>query len=120
MTPEIQGDTETGPGQAHGMETAYSLYDALIGINVPSDKARAVAQALERDMTATFVTKPDLEVVHKDLRREIELLRKDLRTEIELIRKDVALQRSSLIIWLGSAQVATAGLLFTALQIFGR
>jgi hypothetical protein len=91
------------------METAYSLYDALIGINVPSDKARAVAQALERDMTATFVTKPDLEVVHKDL-----------RTEIELLRKDVALQRSSLIIWLGSAQVATAALLFTALQIFGR
>ncbi len=42
------------------MEVSYALYDALIGINVPSDKAREVAQALERDMTATIATKADL------------------------------------------------------------
>ena len=31
----------------------YSLYDALVSISVPSEKARAVVDAMERDMSAT-------------------------------------------------------------------
>jgi hypothetical protein len=38
----------------------YSLYDALVSINVPSDKARAVVDAMERDMSTTLATKQDL------------------------------------------------------------
>jgi len=34
----------------------YSLYDALVSINVPSDKARAVADAMERDMELLSTT----------------------------------------------------------------
>jgi hypothetical protein len=35
-------------------------YDALVSINVPSDKARAVVDAMERDMGTTLATKQDL------------------------------------------------------------
>jgi hypothetical protein len=38
----------------------YSLYDALVSISVPSDKARAVVDAMERDMGTTLATKQDL------------------------------------------------------------
>ena len=42
------------------MDYLYSLYDALVSINVPSDKARAVVDAMERDMGTTLATKQDL------------------------------------------------------------
>lgn len=38
------------------MDYLYSLYDGLIGINVPNDKARAVVAVMERDMTTTIAT----------------------------------------------------------------
>ncbi len=41
------------------MDYLYSLYDALLSINVPGDKARAVVDAMERDMGTTLATKPD-------------------------------------------------------------
>ena len=37
----------------------YSLYDALVSISVPSDKARAVVDAMERDMSTALATKQD-------------------------------------------------------------
>ncbi len=42
------------------MNYLYSLYDALVSISVPSDKARAVVDAMERDMGTTLATKQDL------------------------------------------------------------
>ena len=41
------------------MDYRYSLYDALVSINVPSDKARAVVDAMEREMGTTLATKQD-------------------------------------------------------------
>mgnify|MGYP006316935533 FL=1 len=38
------------------MDYLYSLYDALVSINVPSDKARAVVDAMERDMELLSTT----------------------------------------------------------------
>ena len=38
------------------MEFLYSLYDALIGIHVPGDKARPVVDAMERDMGTMLAT----------------------------------------------------------------
>ena len=35
-------------------------YDALVSINVPNDKARAVVDAMERDMDTTLATKTDV------------------------------------------------------------
>jgi hypothetical protein len=35
------------------MDYLYSLYGALVSISVPGDKARAVVDAMERDMGTT-------------------------------------------------------------------
>jgi hypothetical protein len=39
---------------AQAMSYLYSLYDALVSISVPADKARAVVDAMERDMENRF------------------------------------------------------------------
>jgi hypothetical protein len=84
----------------------YSLYDALIGINVPNDKARAVVDATERDMNTTLATKSDLL-----------LLRQELKTDIVLLRKDMEAIESRLAIRLGSITVLAMGVLFAALKL---
>ncbi len=38
------------------MNYLYSLYDALVSISVPSDKALAVVDAMELDMGTTLAT----------------------------------------------------------------
>jgi hypothetical protein len=106
------------------MSFQFSLYHALVGIDVPPEKAKAVIDALERDMDATLATKPDILLLRKD----VDLLRQDVRHEIanlrgdiEQLRKDVArdleLQRASMTVRLGSIQVVTASLLFAALKL---
>ena len=45
---------------AQVMNYLYSLYDALVSISVPADKARAVVDAMEREMGTTLATKRDL------------------------------------------------------------
>lgn len=84
----------------------YSLYDALVSINVPNDKARAVVDAMERDMGTTLATKADLQI-----------LRGELRQEITLVRKDLEILATSVTIRLGSILVVGLGLLFAALKL---
>lgn len=60
------------------MDYLYALYDALVSINVPNDKARAVVDAMEWDMGTTLATKADLQVFRAEVRQEIALVRKDL------------------------------------------
>ena len=50
------------------MDYRYSLYDALVSINVPSDKARAVVDAMERDMGTTLATRQDQKFETLELR----------------------------------------------------
>ena len=67
------------------MEYLYSLYDALVSINVPSDKARAVVDAMERDMGTTLATKQDLLLIRQEVENRYELLSREigsLRTEM--------------------------------------
>jgi hypothetical protein len=77
----------------------YSLYDALVSINVPSDKARAVVDAMERDMGTTLATKKDLEaqslITKKDLeaqtlvtKKDLELLRLATKQDIDILRME--------------------------------
>jgi hypothetical protein len=88
-----------------------ALYDALVSINVPSDKARAVVDAMERDMGMTLATKQDLEVMklatrqdfekvslatkqdlvllRQELKQDVELLRQELRQDIQLLRQEM-------------------------------
>ena len=77
------------------MAYLYSLYDALVSISVPADKARAVVDAMERDMGATLATKQDLELLRmatkqdiESLRQYIESLRQETRQEFALVRQE--------------------------------
>jgi len=90
----------------HSVDYLYSLYDALVSINVPSDKARAVVDAMERDMATTIATKADLQLV-----------KQELKSEISLVRKDMELLSTTMTVRLGSMQMFGLGLLFAALKL---
>lgn len=90
----------------HSVDYLYSLYDALVSINVPSDKARAVADAMERDMATTIATKADLQ-----------LLKQELKSELSLVRKDMELLSTTMTVRLGSMLMLGLGLLFAALKL---
>lgn len=88
------------------MDYLYSLYDALVSINVPNDRARTVVDAMERDMSTTLATKVDLE-----------LLRSELRQETVLIRKEMELLATTMTVRLGSMLMIGLGMLFAALKL---
>jgi len=95
------------------MSFQVSLYDALVSIAVPADKARAVADAMERDMGAAWATKSDILL----LRQELGQLKQEMNLEFNLVRKEMEILRSSMTVRLGSIQVVAAGLLFAALKL---
>ncbi len=128
------------------MSYLYSLYDALVSINVPSDKARAVVDAMERDMLTQLASKSDLENLRVAVKADIENLRVAVKADIENLRVAVKaeiaavnanidamgaridalrqefrleqeLLRSSMTIRLGSMFVVGLGLLFAALKL---
>ena len=90
----------TWPRDATAVSYLYSLYDALISIAVPADKARAVVDAMEHDMGTMLATKPDLEnlrlATKSDLenqrlatKSDLDSLRSATRQDLELLRKDL-------------------------------
>jgi hypothetical protein len=82
----------------------YSLYDALVSINVPSDKARAVVDAMERDMGTTLATKQDLLFLRQELqsfatKSEIMGLNQDfqlLKQDFRLLGQEMGSMRTEL------------------------
>jgi hypothetical protein len=124
----------------HSVDYLYSLYDALVSINVPTDKARALVDAMERDMSATIATKADLQLLRQELvgqmallatrdevvsirseiasvRGELAGLRQDqvlVRTEMDLMASNLSQQ---LTVRMGSMLVVSLGLLFAALKL---
>ena len=56
------------------MSVVYSLYDALVSINVPDEKTKAVIDAMEREMMDKLATKADLAHVRELLSRDIQAL----------------------------------------------
>ena len=121
------------------MVIANTLFDALVTANVPRDQAHAVVEALEHRMTSELATKADLAreiselrlATKADLTREISGLRAemkaDLAREIAAVKVEIAKLDAKitdlqlkLTIRMGAMMVATASLLFTAQQIFGR
>jgi len=121
------------------MDFLYSLYDALVSIHVPNDKARAVVDAMERDMATHLATKTDLDSLRLTTKADVELLRhettsgfaaarRDLETGLTLVRKDIESQGASLrkdidaqgsqtVIRLGAVIVVVAGLVLTMIQL---
>ena len=99
----------------------YSLYDALVSINVPSDKARAVVDAMERDMGTTLATKQDLKAFATredllELRQDVELLGQRLEGVRVELGKDIEALQLRLTVRLGGMIVAGFGLMIAAMS----
>lgn len=92
------------------MDYLDSLYDALVSINVPNDKARAVVDAMKRDMATTIATKADLQLLRSELHQECALIRKDM----EIMATTIS---TTIIVRTGSMLVVAIGLLFAALKL---
>lgn len=75
------------------MDYLYSLYDALVSINVPNDKARAVVDAMERDMATTLATKADLHLLKQELtfamNTDLQSLKQELKTDVQSVRQEL-------------------------------
>ena len=71
------------------MDFLYSLYDALVGINVPGDKARAVVDAMERDMGTALATKADLQMFKQELKQDIGSVRQELKRDIVSVHQEL-------------------------------
>ena len=99
------------------MDYLYSLYDALTSINVPNDKARAVVDAMERDMGAVIATKSDLQLLRQELRESNALIRKDMEILSGRIDNRIDMLSTTMTIRLGSMLMMGFGLLFAALKL---
>jgi hypothetical protein len=103
------------------MNSLYSLYDALVSIDIPSERARAVVDAMERDMTSVLATKSDLAALQLMLKQDIDAKHALLGQEIASLRDSfeyrMELMRSSMTVRLGSMQMVGLGLLFAALKL---
>ncbi len=127
----------------HSVDYLYSLYDALVSINVPNDKARAVVDAMERDMSMTITSKSDLQLLKQELasaiarlasrdemlafkaevkadiaelRQAIALIHKDMEILSTSVHKDMEILSTSMTVRLGSLQIVGLSVLFAALK----
>ena len=112
------------------MDYLYSLYDALVSINVPSDKARAVVDAMERDMGTTLATKHDLlQLATREdllgtkqdvvlLRQEIQFLKRDMENRFAFQDQKIDTLELRLTVKLGSMMVVGFGLTIAALRFW--
>jgi hypothetical protein len=80
------------------MKTELALYQALISINVPEQKANAVIEALETDMQSLLAIKADIAA---------------LRTEL---KSDIAQVELKLTLLMGVMMSFTAGVIITAVK----
>jgi len=96
----------------------YSLYDALVSINVPSDKARAVVDAMERDMGTTLATKQDLLLIRQEIENRYTLLSREIDSLRGEVGKDLEALRLSMTLRLGSTLVVGFGVLLAALRLW--
>jgi hypothetical protein len=92
------------------MSVVYSLYDALVSIKVPDEKAKAVIDAMEREMMDKLATKADLASVRELVSKDLEMLRFSMDHKFEQLE-------SRLTIRLGAISAVLMGLLFGLLQL---
>ena len=105
------------------MDYLYSLYDALVSINVPSDKARAVVDAMERDMGTTLATKQDLLplATREDLlgtKQDLQFLRQELENRFALMSQKIDTLELRTTVKLGSMLFVGFGLTIAALRFW--
>jgi hypothetical protein len=78
------------------MSVVYSLYDALVSINVPDEKAKAVIDAMEREMMEKLATKSDLENVRLATKADLSGFRTEISGELKLLRQEMSAMGNSL------------------------
>ena len=100
------------------MAYRYSLYDALVSISVPSDKARAVVDAMERDMGATLATKQDLELHWLATKQDLELLRQELAGVRNELKQEIGTQTLRMTVRFGSMLFLGLGLTVAVLRFW--
>jgi hypothetical protein len=96
----------------------YSLYDALVSIAVPSDKARAVVDAMERDMGTTLATKQDLELLRRDMENRFVLVEQKIDTLRNDVARDFAALDLKMTVKLGSMLFVGFGLTIAAVRFW--
>jgi hypothetical protein len=100
------------------MNYLYSLYDALVSISVPFDKARAVVDAMERDMGTTLATKQDIEILKKDVDNRIALLEQQFRADFVRLDQKIDTLDLRLTVKLGSMLFVGFGLTIAAMRLW--
>jgi hypothetical protein len=100
------------------MDYLYSLYDALVSINVPNDKARAVVDAMERDMGTTLATKSDLLLLRQEIDNKFALLSRDIESLRISTGKDFEALRLGMTVRLGSIVMVGVGVILAALRLW--
>lgn len=100
------------------MDYLYSLYDALVSINVPSDKARAVVDAMERDMGTTLATKSDLLLLRQEIDNKFALLSRDIDSLRISTGKDLEALRLAMTVRLGSIVMVGVGVILAAIRMW--
>lgn len=80
------------------MDFAISLYDALIAINVPADKAKAVVGALEHDMTTALATKDDLKVLTETLSFKFNAQTTEFNLKLKALNNSIVIRLSAVVI----------------------
>lgn len=100
------------------MNYLYSLYDALVSISVPSDKARAVVDAMERDMSTALATKQDLLLLKQEIESRYTLLDQKIDTLRGDMTRDLAALDLRLTVKLGSMLFVGFGLTIAAMRLW--
>ena len=100
------------------MNYLYSLYDALVSISVPSDKARAVVDAMERDMSTTLATKQDLEILKKDVENRIASLEQRIAADFMRVDQRFNTLELKLTVKLGSMLIVGFGSTLAAMRLW--
>jgi hypothetical protein len=96
--------------EGDGMSVVYSLYDALVSIKVPDEKAKAVIDAMEREMMEKLATKADLAHVREMVSKDLQIFRIDFEHRL-------ASMESRLIVKLGTIAGIWMGILFGLLKL---
>jgi hypothetical protein len=86
------------------MGVVYSMYDALVSINVPTEKAKAVIDAMEREMMEKVATKADLEHMRALLSKDIEQVNERIANQTHAITLRVLLTAVGLVPTIIAAQ----------------
>lgn len=103
------------------MSVVYSMYDALVSINVPDEKARAVIDAMEHEMMEKLATRADLRHARELTARDLQAFRTEVSRDLEALRTEMHYSldklQSRLTSRLGTLCGAWAGMLFALLKL---